>query len=65
MQNKICELCRGSFSEPDVFNNAQLRLAVREEITRQNSAWDEHSFICESCLDKVRIKLLQDMLEQE
>ncbi len=65
MQNKICELCRGSFSESDVFNNAQLRLAVREEITRQNSAWNEHSFICESCLDKVRIKLLQDMIEQE
>lgn len=65
MQNKTCELCRNSFSDSDVFNSAQLRLAVREEITRQRPAWNESSFVCEGCLDKVRIKLLQDMIEQE
>ncbi len=65
MKNKTCELCRNIFSDSDVFNNSQLRLAVREEIIRQQPSWNEDSYICESCLDKVRIKLLQDMIEQE
>lgn len=65
MRTQICEICKKNYSESDVFSSQQLRLAVRDEIFRQSPDWNETSLICESCLDKVRIKLLQDMIEQE
>lgn len=65
MENKICEICHGSFSVSDLITNEQLRLSVRNEISRQSPSWREDSFICETCLDKVRIQLLQDMIEEE
>lgn len=60
-----CSLCSSSEALGELISGNVLRQSISDIIKQHHDKWDEHSLVCENCIDKYRAEYIEHILEKD